>query len=122
MRVYGWVAVYVVGIAGSVALSAAQSMPRRRACAPSIAVAVRPSLLFFAFGYLCRIVLGHFGPRQLGTFWPIYFMLFYSIAGLWFGYAFIVIGLGITALTLIGYFYRRRRVPAVDGRSSMAAG
>ena len=50
-------------------------------------------------------VLGHFTPRQLGTFWPIYFMLVYTIAGLWIGYAFVAIGLGITALTLIGYFF-----------------
>jgi hypothetical protein len=34
-----------------------------------------------------------------------YFMLFYTIAGLWVGYAFVAIGVGITVLTLIGYFY-----------------
>jgi hypothetical protein len=62
-------------------------------------------LLFFAFGYFCSNVLGHFTPRQQGTFWPIYFMLFYMIAGLWVGYAFVAIGAGITVLTLIGYFY-----------------
>jgi hypothetical protein len=62
-------------------------------------------LLFFAFGSLATGVLGHFGPRELGTFWPIYFMLFYCLAGLWFGSAFIAIGLSITALTLIGYFF-----------------
>jgi hypothetical protein len=44
-------------------------------------------------------------PRELGAFWPIYFMLFYCLAGLWFGRAFISIGLGITALILIGYFF-----------------
>ena len=27
------------------------------------------------------------------------------LAGLWFGYAFVAIGLGISALTLIGFFY-----------------
>ena len=32
-------------------------------------------------------------------------MLFYTIAGLWFGRAYVVIGVGITALTLIGYFF-----------------
>ena len=62
-------------------------------------------ILFFAFGYLTTQVLGHFTPRQLGAFWPIYFMLFYAIAGLWFGTAFIAIACAITALTLIGYFY-----------------
>ncbi len=44
------------------------------------------------------------GPRELGAFWPIYFMLFYCIAGLWFGRAFIIIGIAIIVLTLIGYF------------------
>ena len=62
-------------------------------------------LLFFAFGYLCTKVLGDFTPRQLGAFWPIYFMLFYSIGGLWFGSAFVLIGIGVSILTLIGYFY-----------------
>ena len=62
-------------------------------------------LLFFSFGILATGVLGHFGPRELGTFWPIYFMLFYCLAGLWFGWAFLAIGLSIIALTLIGYFF-----------------
>ena len=62
-------------------------------------------LLFFAFGFLCTIVLGQFTPRQMGAFWPIYFMLPYIIAGLWFGRAFVAIGLGISALALVGYFF-----------------
>jgi len=62
-------------------------------------------VLFYAFGVLCTLVLGHYGPREMGTFWPIYFMLFYCIAGLWFGRAFLAIGLFITVLTLIGYFF-----------------
>lgn len=62
-------------------------------------------LLFYGFGFLCTLTLGHFGSREIGTFWPIYFMLFYCIAGLWFGRAFIAIGLSIAALTLVGYFF-----------------
>jgi hypothetical protein len=62
-------------------------------------------VLFYAFGMLCSVVLGHFGPREMGAFWPIYFMLFYCIAGLWFGRAFLAIGLAITVLTLVGYFF-----------------
>ncbi|MGA7485119.1 MAG: hypothetical protein WBW26_24925 [Bradyrhizobium sp.] len=62
-------------------------------------------LLFYAFGILCCDVLGHFGPRELGAFWPIYFMVFYCMAGLWFGRAFIAMGLAIIMLTLIGYFF-----------------
>ena len=70
--------------------------------------------MIFIFGVFC-CMLGHFGPRQLSTFWPIYFMLFYSIAGLWFGYAFIVIGacrLGADAGRL---FLCRQRLRSLDG-------
>ena len=49
--------------------------------------------------------LGHFTPRQMGTFWPLYFMMVYTIVGLWVGLAFVAIGLSIIALTLIGYFF-----------------
>jgi hypothetical protein len=62
-------------------------------------------VLFFAFGVFCVSILGHFNAREQGAFWPVYFMLFYAMAGLWFGYAFVAIGLAITALTLIGFFY-----------------
>jgi hypothetical protein len=62
-------------------------------------------ILFYSFGLLCSTVLGHYGPREMGTFWPIYFMLFYCIAGLWFGHGFIAVGVTIIVLTLIGYFF-----------------
>jgi hypothetical protein len=62
-------------------------------------------LLFYGFGLFCCYVLGHFGPREMGAFWPIYFMLFNCLAGLWFGRAFLVIGMAIILLTLVGYFF-----------------
>jgi hypothetical protein len=61
-------------------------------------------LLFIVFGIFTNW-LGHFSPRQLGTFWALYFMLVYIIAGLWFGRAFVVIGIGVTVLALAGYFF-----------------
>lgn len=61
--------------------------------------------LFFAFGLLWSTVFGHFTPRQLGAFWPTYFMMVYTLAGLWIGSAFVAIGLGVTVLTVIGYFF-----------------
>jgi hypothetical protein len=99
---YAWGAVYVVGIAGSIAISAA-NRPRSGVGRFDFRV-LAAFLLFVAFGMFC-IWLGHFGPRQLGTFWPIYFMLIYTIAGLWIGRAFVAIGLGIIALTLVSYFF-----------------
>ena len=99
---YVWIAVNVAGIAGSFAISAlAYPKSGVRSFDARVLMAL---LLFFAFGYFATCVLVPFTPRQLGTFWPIYFMLVYTIAGLWFGFAFVVIGLAVTALTLVGYF------------------
>src|SRR5450432_4221518 len=100
---YIWITVNVLGVAGMAAISVMNYSRTRIRTFDFRTLVV--FVLFFAFGYFCANVLGHFTARQQGTFWPIYFMLFYAIAGLWFGYAFIAIGLGITALTLIGYFF-----------------
>jgi hypothetical protein len=100
---YAWIAVYLAGIAGTVVISAsnhARSGIRTFDIRMFIAF-----LLFIAFGIFASRWLGHFTPRQMGTFWPVYFMLFYAIAGLWVGRAFVAIGLGIIALTLTGFFF-----------------
>jgi len=99
---YAWIAVYVAGTIGTIVIS-----PLNRARSGIRGFDVRmfaAFLLFIAFGMFC-VWLGHFTPRQLGTFWPVYFMLFYTIVGLWVGWAFVAIGLSIIALTLIGYFF-----------------
>jgi hypothetical protein len=99
---YGWIAVYVAGILGSIVISAAAG---GRSGVRAFDVRMFTAFfLFVAFGIFSGW-LGHFTPRQLGTFWPVYFMLFYTIAGLWVGQAFVAIGLSIIALTLIGYFF-----------------
>jgi hypothetical protein len=100
---YTWIFVNVVGVGGLIALRVLDP-PRSHQTGFDIRIPLMFGL-FFAFGYICTSVIGHFVPRQLGAFWPIYFMLFDALAGLWFGYAFVAIGLAITALTLIGYFY-----------------
>jgi len=100
---YFWIILNAAGVAGSFAISAF-GYPRTGIRTFDFRMLIA-FLLFFAFGFLCTSVLGHFTPRQMGAFWPIYFMLVYIIAGLWFGYAFVAIGLGITTLTLVGYFF-----------------
>ena len=100
---YIFIAVNLFGAAGTAVLSTSDV---RRTGVRSFDWRVATTfLLFFAFGLFCSLVLGHFGPREMGAFWPIYFMLFYCIAGMWFGRAFVAIGLGVTVLTLIGYFF-----------------
>jgi hypothetical protein len=100
---YVWIAVNVVGLAGTVAIGVYNGrLVKAGSFDFRMAAAV---VLFFAFGILWSIGLGHFAPRQLGVFWPTYFMMIYTIVGLWVGAAFVAIGLGITALTLIGYLF-----------------
>ena len=100
---YIWIVANVAGVASSFAISA---FGYARTGSRSFDVRVLFAfLLFFAFGFLCTSVLGNFTPRQMGAFWPIYFMLLYIIAGLWMGHAFVAIGLGISALALVGYFW-----------------
>ena len=99
---YAWMLVYVAGIAGSAAVSLVNQ--QRSGLRSFDLRLIAAYVIFLAFGLFCVDVLGHFTPRQQGTFWPIYFMLMYVMAGLWFGYAFVAIGMVVTVLTLIGYY------------------
>lgn len=99
---YAWLAVYVAGTAGTMLISV---FNKARSGIRTFDIRMLAAfLLFIAFGIFASVWLGHFTPRQLGTFWPVYFMLVYTIAGLWVGHAFVAIGLSIIALTLVGYF------------------
>jgi hypothetical protein len=99
---YIWLAVYAAGIAGSSLFSA---LDYQRTGIRSFDFRMLTALLLFiAFGMFTSW-LGHFTPRQLGTFWTTYFMLVYTVVGLWFGAAFVVIGISVVVLTLIGYFF-----------------
>jgi hypothetical protein len=100
---YTWISVDILGVLG-LCLIGMHNRSRNKVRTFDLRILIT-FVLFFAFGFFCANILGHFTPRQQGAFWPVYFMLFYTVAGLWFGYAFVAIGLGITALTLIGYFY-----------------
>ncbi len=102
---YFWIVLNVAGVAGSFAISAF-GYPKTGIRTFDVRTLIA-FLLFFAFGFLCTSVLGHFTARQMSTFWPIYFMMLYVIAGLWFGNAFVAIGLSISALALVGYYLVR---------------
>jgi hypothetical protein len=97
-----WIVIEIAGLLGSVAISAS-SYPRTgvRTFDSRMLLAF---LLYCAFGLFFSVVLGHFTPRQLATFWSLYAMMTYTIAGLWFGTAFVALGLALSALTLVGYF------------------
>jgi hypothetical protein len=92
-----WIGIDLVGFAGSFAIGYVQ-----KARAWRIGVAF---IILVAFGLLWTVGIMHFTPRQASAFWPTYYMTVYAIAGLWLGPAFLVIGVTIMALTLIGFFY-----------------
>jgi hypothetical protein len=98
-----WLVLDVIGLAASLAIGAST---RRRAGVNTFDTRFLAAfVLFIVFGCILSIGVGHLRPRQMDAFWPIYFMMVYTIVGIWFGYAFAAIGVGITALTLIGYFF-----------------
>src|SRR5882757_116816 len=98
-----WIVLDLIGLAGSLAIGA--STRQRTGVNTFNTRFLAASVLLVVFGCILSIGVGHLRPRQMDAFWPIYFMMVYSIVGLWFGYAFVAIGVGITALTLIGYFF-----------------
>ncbi|MBH5372090.1 hypothetical protein [Bradyrhizobium glycinis] len=99
---YIWFAVYGVSAVGLIIIGVYHRSKSR--------IRVFDGRYFLTFGLIAAFGIfvcyfGQFTPRQQTAFWPIYIMLFYMMAGVWFGYAFLVIGATIVALTLIGYFY-----------------
>lgn len=111
---YVWITVYAVSIAGFLAIGAYQRSRNRIRVFDNRYMLT--FLLIAAFGiFVCYF--GQFTPRQQTVFWPIYIMLFYTMAGVWFGRAFLVIGATIVALTLIGYYF----IPGISLLLWMAA-
>ncbi|MEH2613848.1 hypothetical protein [Bradyrhizobium sp. AZCC 1693] len=97
-----WIAAFIVGIGGSVAVGA---LTRKRDGINTFdARKLAAFLVFTAFGCMW-IVVGHFTGRQIGAFWTTYFMLPYILVGLWVGWALVAIGSTVMTLTLIGYFF-----------------
>jgi hypothetical protein len=119
-----WIVLDVIGLAASLAIGA---WTRQRTGVNTFSTRfLIASVLFVVFGCILSIGVGQLRPRQMDAFWPIYFMTVYTIVGLWFGYAFVAIGVGITALTLIGYFFAgdwfNLWMAAVDGGGLVLGG
>ena len=99
----GWLAVIAVGFAGCGLLGyrRAPQTGRARWDQPMLF----GQLVLYAYGWMFVTILWPVSPRQLNAFWPNIFMLGFALTGLWLGRAFLLLGLSVTALTLIGYFW-----------------
>ncbi len=97
----GWFAVDFVGIVLTVLLLSRNGRAGGRFPYRLVATFA----LFYGFGWIWADLIGEMHGRQLAAFWPTVFQFGWSVAGLWFGWAFLVIGLGALALTLASYFW-----------------
>jgi hypothetical protein len=98
-----WVCANVTGVIGSIGISL--FIHEKSGLRTFDWRAVVAMMLLFGFGLFWAVGIARLPSRELNAFWATYFMLIYSLVGLWLGPGFLVIGLGITALTLIGYFH-----------------
>ena len=57
-----------------------------------------------ACGVIWSVLPGSINQRQMDPFWPTLVMSAYILGGFWRGRSFIVLGISLTALILIGYF------------------
>jgi hypothetical protein len=96
-----WFLVDAIGIAGTIVVLSRGATAGARPPMRTLAA----FLLFYAFGWVWANLIGDFGPRQQTAFWPTLFLFGYAVAGLWFGWAFTAIGLGLTALIVAAYFW-----------------
>ncbi len=82
--------------------------------------------LFYGFGYIWADVIGEMNGRQLSAFWPSLFQFGYAVAGLWFGFAFLVIGVGAAALTVAAFLWAGDHywliLSVINGGAMIAAG
>ncbi len=96
-----WLGLDAIGVAATL-LMLQRGLPKGRTFPLRFLAAV---LTFFVFGPTWSVLLGRFGPRQLDAVWPTLFLFAQTLAGLWLGAAFSILGLALSALILAGYLW-----------------
>lgn len=99
-----WLVAWSTGFAGTVLIS--WRWKRRSSGKRRMAMRlVWAQMVLILFGFLFLWLLPPSSPRQLEAFFPLVFMIGYVVAGLWMGRFFILCGIFVSALTVIGYLY-----------------
>jgi hypothetical protein len=119
-----WLALFAAGFAATVLIV------RRRARVTTGSTIgeqmIRSQLALFSYGFVLLLMLWPLDARQVAAFWPTLIMLGIVLMGIWLGRFFIVLGLSVTALTVIGYFGSGDWFPlwmaAANGGGLIAAG
>jgi hypothetical protein len=120
-----WLAAWATGLAGT----ALAGWRWRRRSSEGRWTAFRlvwAQAVLILFGILIVGLLPISNPRQLAAFWPLLFMMAYVIAGLWVGRFFVLCGILVSALTVVGYLYGGAWLPlwmaVVNGGALVAGG
>jgi hypothetical protein len=98
-----WIAIMICGFAGSFIiryLRAGSERDTRLSRGLTYA-----QFVIVGYGAILIMLLWPVGTRQMAAFWPTLIMLGFVLAGLWLGRFFILCGLAVTALTVVGYFW-----------------
>lgn len=99
-----WPVTWLAGLIAS-ALLTARDVKRVRDKSNIVRNAVLTFAALIGFGMLTLWLFSPVTPRQLNVFWPLIFMLCYVIAGIWVGRFFLICGLSVAALAVIGYLH-----------------
>ncbi len=100
---WSWVAVDALGVALTIWMLR-RALPARGA-GGGLVRAISAFALFYGFGFLWTRYIGHFDGHAAAAFWHTLFLFGYCLAGLWFGIGFLVIGLSLSALIFVIFFY-----------------
>jgi hypothetical protein len=119
-----WLGAWTAGFAGTALIS--WRWKRRSRAAHWMAMQlVWAQLVLILFGFLFLWLLPPSSPRQVSAFFPLVFMMGYVIAGLWLGRFFILCGILVSGLTVVGYLYSGPWLPlwmAVANGGALIAG
>ncbi|HKW55088.1 MAG TPA: hypothetical protein VJO12_15450 [Stellaceae bacterium] len=119
-----WIAIAILGFVGTfVSGHWRRPSERRGSLAQSLFYA---QLALIGYGLVLLVLLWPVDPRQLSAFWPTLIMLGFVLMGLWLGRFFILCGVAVTALTVVGYFWSGAWFPlwmaVVNGGGLLAGG
>lgn len=96
-----WLAGSLLGAFASTIIASLARSGARRSFDPR---PISAYAVFIGFG-VALVGLGHYGPREIGAFWTLYFMTAYTMAGFWLGRAYVLIGAAVALLTMLGYAF-----------------
>jgi hypothetical protein len=98
----GWIVIAAAGVSGSFALRRLRRTPSSRDSKLGQRLGYA-QLAVIGFGLVLVWLLSPLSDRQLAAFWPTLVMFCHVLAGIWLGRFFLLSGLAVTALIVIGY-------------------